>query len=238
MKSKISDLSKHYLASLRTYLEADLGGTEPSLSELGNEAVSLGLETLDLAKIHEFALSSLVLSDLAHSPYEQMKNRAEVFFKEAIVPIEKTHRAALETDLQLHNVSTQLNRRTQDLADSKSALVEQKSVRKNAELTSKNSEVASQELLRDSHELEEHLQEIVRKVISANEEERKKMSLLLHDEIAQTLLGIHVRLHALKRDLVNNSATLMKKIATIQNLVGESDKITNRLTLEFDKYDK
>jgi len=238
MKSKLSELSKQYQASLRTFVESNLVELAPSVQDLGTEAVALGLETLDLAKIHEFAVSSLVRLDSSTLSQEVMSNRAQIFFTEAIVPIEKTHKAALDTDIQMQEVSSKLNRRTQDLADSKTELVEQKSGRENAKLNLKNSEVASQQLLKESRKLEGDLQDIAHKIISADEEERKQMSLFLHDEIAQSLLGIHVRLHALKRCVVNNSKSLMKEIATIQNLVGESDTKMNRLTLEFDKYDK
>ena len=72
MKPKLSELSGHYLASLRTYLESDIVEIDPSVQELGNEAVVLGLETLDLAKIHDFALSSLVRSGSSRLSQEVM----------------------------------------------------------------------------------------------------------------------------------------------------------------------
>ena len=238
MKPKLSELSGHYLASLRTYLESDIVEIDPSVQELGNEAVVLGLETLDLAKIHDFALSSLVRSGSSRLSQEVMISRAEMFFTEATVPIERTHKAALEKDVRLHDVSTKLKRRTQDLADSKNDINKQKSERENAKANLINSEEVSQQLLMDSRELEEDLQDIAHKIISANEDERKKMSLHLHDDIAQSLLGIHVRLHALKQMAINNNISLMKEIVTIQHLVEKSVAITNRLTFEFSKYDQ
>jgi signal transduction histidine kinase len=238
MKSKLSELSEHYQASLRIYLGSGIVEVAPSVQDLGNEAVALGLETLDLAKIHEFALSSLVMSESSRLSQEVMTNRAKVFFTEVIVPIERTHKAALETDIQLQDVGSRLNRRTQDLAESKTELQEQKSGREKAEVHLKKSVEASQQLLKDSRELEEDLQDIAHKIISANEDERKKMSLHLHDDIAQALLGIHIRLHALKQMAKNNNVSLMKEIVTIQRMVEKSVIITNRLTLEFGNYDE
>jgi signal transduction histidine kinase len=46
--------------------------------------------------------------------------------------------------------------------------------------------------------LQEQLRLLSRQLLLAQEEERKRISRELHDEIAQTLTGINVRLAALK----------------------------------------
>lgn len=68
---------------------------------LGRQAAAIGLETLDVAKMHEAALASLEAS----RSRDGIIKRAELFFAEAIIPIEKTHRAALQANAHL----TQLN---------------------------------------------------------------------------------------------------------------------------------
>ena len=58
----------------------------------------------------------------------------------------------------------------------------------------------------------------------AQEHERKKISLELQDEIAQTLLGINVRLLTLKQHARNNTNGFKQEIASTQALVVQSAK--------------
>lgn len=200
---------------------------------MGRQALEIGMETLDLAKIHEAAVVALIPPESSSAMREDVGARAAVFFTEAITSIEKTHAAALEADKQLRDVTETLEQRTRALADSNNDLKDQITGRHTAETALKNSEQTSRQLLEDSLRLEEHLQDLTRKLLSSNEEERRKMSLHLHDEIAQTLLGIHVRLLSLKRLTAVSSASLNQEIQNIQRLVQESTHITHRLTREF-----
>ena len=59
------------------------------------------------------------------------------------------------------------------------------------------------------------------------------MSLQLNDEIAQTLLGINIRILALKKDIAANNADIGREIASIQRLVEDSTHIISRLAHEF-----
>ena len=81
--------------------------------------------------------------------------------------------------------------------------------------------------------MERHLQEMTRKILLANEDEREKMSLQLQNEIAQTLLGIHVRLLVLKKEAAVSDASLAREIAATERLVEESVKSINRFADEF-----
>jgi signal transduction histidine kinase len=59
------------------------------------------------------------------------------------------------------------------------------------------------------------------------------MSLQLNDEIAQALLGINIRLLALKQQVATSHANLTCEIAATQQLVEGSVNIINRLAHEF-----
>ena len=131
---------------------------------------------------------------------------------------------------QLHAT---LDQRTLDLADSQRELQLQISGRHEMEATLKTSEQTSGQLLRDSQVLECQLQAMAGKIRSASEDERKKMSTHLNDEIAQTLVGIHLRLIALKKMIAANDKSVNMEIATIQRLVEDSAEIINRLVNEF-----
>lgn len=226
-------LSDRYLAALRTHFKQ---GCEPGFQapqELGREAVSIGLETLDLAKIHDHALAVLLLPNCSPTTREDLTRRAAAFFTEAIIPIEETHCSALKAVAEWDQLNATLKQRTQDLADSNRELQQQITERKTSEDAFRSSTIASSQLLKDSLALEEHLQNMARKILSTTEDERKKMCLQLSDEIVQTLLGIKLRMLALKKSIAANDENRTKEIAIIQRLVEDSTEIVTRLAHEF-----
>ena len=231
-KNNRSKLASQYLAALRAHVEG--GGSDASVQAaqaLGAEAVALGLETLDMARIHEVALTAVVDGD--EDEKDAITRHAEFFFTEVIAPIEKTHILAIEATADLDEMKTVLGQRTRDLASSERHLQQQITGRDAAQAALKTSEEASSQLLADSRLLELHLQGLAHKILAANEDERKKMSLHLHDEIAQTLLGIHVRLLELKQKVAASHANITHEIALTQDLVAQSSKTINRLAHEF-----
>src|SRR6185436_11058854 len=100
---------------------------------LGRAAMNIGLQTLDLTRIHEQALIKLVLPSYSPSTREAMVRRAGTFFAEAITPIEKTHRTAREANVQLNEMIEKLSRRSVELAASNLQLKEEIAQRKLAE---------------------------------------------------------------------------------------------------------
>src|SRR5437867_1345569 len=118
MKRKLIRLSRHYASALRNHLRQGPRASLQPARGLGRQAVSLGLETLDLARIHEGALATLEASSSRNGVIE----RAEIFFTEAITPIEKTHRAARKANARLGRLNKTLGRRTVSLAASNRSL--------------------------------------------------------------------------------------------------------------------
>ena len=60
METKLTGLSRQYQAALQKHLEQGPRASLRSADGLGCRALAIGLETLDLAKIHEQALIALV----------------------------------------------------------------------------------------------------------------------------------------------------------------------------------
>ncbi|OYW31260.1 MAG: hypothetical protein B7Z47_01570 [Chthoniobacter sp. 12-60-6] len=232
-ESLLSHLSDQYLTALRAHLEPGSQMNLLAAHELGIEAVNLGLETLDLANLHHRALETLILPDCSPMTRNEMTIRAGVFFTEANVPIEKTHRSALEAGADLLQLQARLGQRTLDLADSNRDLLQGITERLSAEAALENSERISSQLLEESGLLEQQMKEITRQILAADEVERKKMSLQLHDDIGQTLLGIHVRLLALKKQVTAGHVGLAQEIATTQRLVEAAVKTINQFAHEY-----
>ena len=232
MKRKLIALSQRYVTALRKHLKQRPQASLQPARELGRQAMSLGLETLDVARIHDGALATLE----AASSRDGIMERAEAFFTEAVTPIEKTHRAALKANVRLSQLNKTLGRGTVDLAVSNRSLKQEIARRKTVEKALKKSGEHSKELLEESRRLQKHLQHLARRTMAAQENERKKVSHDLQDEIAQTLLGINVRLVSLKTAAKGNTANLTKKIASTQRLVEESVQSINRFADELDIY--
>lgn len=96
----------------------------------------------------------------------------------------------------------------------------------------KKSERHSRLLLTQSHQMQDQLRLLSRQLLSAQEEERKKISRELHDVIAQTLTGINVRLATLKTNATVDVKELERKIRDTQQLVQESVEIVQRFARE------
>src|ERR1051326_461748 len=136
MKRKLSALSGRYQAALRKHLkQGPRAGLEPARG-LGLQAVAIGLETLDMARMHERALAMLE----AGSSKDGFHRRAGIFFTEAIAPIEETHRTSVKASALLKRLSKTLNRRTVELAGSRGSLTKAIARRKAAEAALKKSD--------------------------------------------------------------------------------------------------
>ena len=231
MKKKLTALSRRYVAALQKHLQQRPRAMPPcgTALALGRQAAALNLETLDVARIHEDALATLEAS----RSRDGLIKRAEIFFTEAIIPIEETHQAALKTNVRLNRLNQTLGRRTVDLAASHRSLKLGVVQRKAVEAALKKSGEHSRKLLKESLRLQKHLQRLTHQILSAQEDKRKKISRDLHDEIAQTLLGINVRLLTLKKEAAINAGGLQKEIVGTQELVDKSVKSIKRFAREF-----
>ena len=218
MKQKPNRLHQQYSAALQAHLKQ---GSPASLQEalpLGRQAVALGLETLELARIHEQALATAKSS----KNKSRRLRRAEMFFYEANTLMEETHRAARQTKVHLSQLMATLGRRTEELAVSNRQLQRGILRHKIAEDASAKRGRHQQKCLKESLELQERLRQLTHQVLRAQEDERKKISRELQDEIAQTLLGINVRLLSLKQEAQRDTKGIKNEIASTQRLVAKS----------------
>lgn len=229
MKNKMSLLAGRYLAALASHLKENSAASLQPALKLGRQAVAQQLETLELARIHEQALATLESS----SPKDEMTKRAAIFFAEAITPVVETHRAARQGRIDLNRVTRSLNRRAMELAAANVQLKRGVTQRKKVEAALKKNGEHYNRLLSDSLQLQEDLRRVTHQLLATQEDERRKVSCELRNEVAQTLLGINVRLLSLKQEARTNSKGLKNEIASTQRLVVESTKSVRRVARGF-----
>jgi chemotaxis methyl-accepting protein methylase/signal transduction histidine kinase len=85
-----------------------------------------------------------------------------------------------------------------------------------------------QALFGESLVMQEKLRHLTRLIISAQEQERRKISRELHDEVVQTLIGINIELTSLKKGGVIGGVDLRVKVAAIQQMVEKSVNAVHR----------
>lgn len=228
MKRETVKLSESYLRALRAHLKAGPSASLRPAGGLGQRALGMGLQTLDLAMIHKQALITVVTPASAPHDQNDLVNRAETFFVEAMRPIENIHGAAMETNVKLSQLNQVLHRRTVELAAANQSLRHEIAQRRAAEQALKKSQQHYSQLLEQSRQMQEQLQHLSRQLLQAQEEERKQISRELHDQIAQTLTGINIHLATLKNKARVNNKDLGKRILRTQQLVEKSVDIVHR----------
>jgi signal transduction histidine kinase len=229
MKRKFSI---RYRTALRRFLKQGGQAGLESARGLGGQALAAGLQTLELAQLHEQTLVQEVLSGCPARRHAALIRRAGIFFTEAITPIETTHRGSREAAVRLNQIVEMLSQRTVELAASNGELREEILQRKAVEAALKKSESHYSQLLEQSDQMQQQLRRLSRQILSAQEEERKEISRELHDVIAQTLTGINVRLAALKKEAALNTKGLDRNIARTQRLVEKSVDIVHQFARE------
>jgi len=228
MKAKSTALYRAYLEALRVYLQPGCPSDLSQARSIGERAVKRGIETLDLARIHTEALLRVVLPHYSARTSDGMVTRASAFFAEAITPLEETHRGAREANAHMKTIIGTLTRRTGELAASNEELRQEIVQRKAVEKSLRTSELTSSQLLEKSRQMQDELRYLSHRLLSVQEEERKRISRELHDVIAQTLAGINLRLVTLKSQATANAKGLHQKISITQQLVQKSVDIVHR----------
>jgi signal transduction histidine kinase len=231
MKQKLTALSRRYVMALQKYLKQGSRANLQAALRLGHQAVALGLETLEMARIHEQALTLLKLS---HSKNGLIK-RAERFFYEAHTPIEETHRTTGQSKNDFNRLNEKLGQRTEELAATNRQLKQGVVRRKVMEDAAQKSGKEHKRCLEESLQLQKRLRHLTHRLLSAQEDERKNISHELQDEIAQTLLGINVRLLSLKQETQSNTKDLKNEIASTQRMVVKSGQSIRRVTRKLSK---
>lgn len=184
----LTRFSKRYMMALQNYL---LHPEEVFLQlayELGRQAVAEGIGLLNLFRIHTAAAKRSAHEDAAKA------DAAEVFFMEAISPFEATHRGFRETNSRLAELNATLAKRNNELAAINFELNREIEERKRTEEALRQSKEHYRILFNDARVMQENLRHLSNRVMHIQEEERKRISRELHDEVGQALTAVNVHL--------------------------------------------
>jgi len=121
-----------------------------------------------------------------------------------------------------------LTRRTMQLAVANAKLRSQISRRISVEKSLRASKEGAALLLAKSQRTQQEMRQLSRRLLSVQEEERKRISRELHDVVAQALSAINVHLTLLKSENAATTKELHRKIAVTQDLVKKSVEIVHR----------
>jgi PAS domain S-box-containing protein len=125
-------------------------------------------------------------------------------------------------DVTARKQAEEAQRRLEDLADTNLGLNREIVRRQAVEQNLKKSEQSQGRLLKQARDMQGQLRHLSHQVLQAQEEERLRISRDLHDEIAQTLVGINVQLATLTREAAGGPNGLQQKIARTQQMVEKS----------------
>jgi len=123
-------------------------------------------------------------------------------------------------------------RRLEGLATANRVLKREIVHRQKVETKLKKSEAHYAKLFEESRIMQEQMRHLSRQLLLTQEEERRRISRELHDEIVQTLVGINVHLASLSVKSRVDVKDLRQKIGRTQRLVEKSVDIVHRFARE------
>ena len=132
------------------------------------------------------------------------------------------------SDISARRQAEEAQRRIAFLAATNRKLDEEIVRRTGTEAALRESEAHARQLAEQSQFTQEKLQFLTRQLLVVQEEERKRISHELHDEVVQTLVGINVGLSALRRGGCIGDPTPGDRFAGIQRLVADSIDAVHR----------
>lgn len=135
-------------------------------------------------------------------------------------------------NIEARKQAEETQRRAELLAASNRRLEEEIVRRQATETALRKSELHTRRLLEQSRQLQEKLRRISRQVLTVQEDQRKKISRELHDEISQLLVGIIVHLVNFTKEAETNPQRIRKIITPLRRLVEKSVRTVHRFARE------
>jgi signal transduction histidine kinase len=220
MSDPASTLPVTYQSALCDFLALPGEAALQQAYELGRAAMGAGLGVFDVIRLHHLALSGGVAS---RDPTAVVRcaSLLEVFLLEALSPFEAAHRGFRRSWERMEQLNTALAGHNAALASSNAQLDREVAMRQRTEQQLRETKDHYFRLFQKAHAMEENLHELSAQVLTAQEEERKRISRELHDEIGQALTAVNVAIAMLKKHATAEPG-LSRRIAEAEELLAAS----------------
>jgi signal transduction histidine kinase len=231
MSQPSSGFSRQYKTALRTHLDQK-GRANPLVTEqIGNQIRLTGLPMLDFARLHENVVVMEILPGCPPRKQASLIRKAGNFFA-ATISASITENESSRNASHLEKIIESLSERTVELAATNRQLGLEIIELGKVETTLRESERDSLGALEKSEALQKQLRDLFRRILSTQEEERKKISRELQNVVAQALLAINVRLATLKKEAGMNTRGLDHNISQTQKIITKSTDIVHQFARE------
>lgn len=202
-KAKTKRIAHRYQAALQSHLAGTTTSTPlEEARALGLLASAAGMDALDLILIHEEAMTSE--ADAAVQPQEGRRANLTNPGSFLVVAVTALHESNVEI-VRLANAA-----------------------QREAELRLKEEITRGNLALENTRRLEGQARHLARQLLLAQEEERREISRELHDEVAQILAGINVRLAAMREGGKINFQNFEFNMQQTQKMIEESADVVHR----------
>ena len=217
-------LARRYRVALQAYMLHPTKTRLQPAQALGRLAQDAGMGLFDLARLHEDILSRMKSPQGAEPHSRKQARAAENFLLEALSPFEAARRGLPEAYVKLERLGHMLKQRNQ-------ALVEITARESLAAGALKASKLRYGRLSREASTLKTEVRQHAAKVILAQEEERKRVSRDLHDEIGQALVAVSVGLVLLKKH-AGQHREFQEQVTATQAVLEQSMESVHRFARE------
>lgn len=232
MTNSGGQLARQYMAALRKFLANKNERALHQAYELGRKTIAGGLGVIDMAKIHEDVLQAILPKTTSAKESLRLARNAGTFLAESLSPFEMTHRGFRNANETLRELNEALEEKNHQLASANHKLKREISVRKQVEKELRESEEHYRELLVQARMMQENLRYLSCQILNVQEEERKRISRELHDEVGQALTAVNVNLAVLKKAASGSASHLLQKINDAQGLLERTMKTVHDFSRE------
>jgi signal transduction histidine kinase len=219
-----SGLASRYRCALNDYLGQRRNEGLQAARALGCVALRSGMGVFDMARLHEDIVATALTFEGTRDEAEQRARAAENFLLDALSPFETARRGLPEAYLRLGRLNEKLERRNRALATIDAR-------RHSTEEALQESKERCSMLFQQARSMKEDIRQNSARMIQAQEEERKRISRELHDEIGQILAAMNVGLVMLKKH-AGHDLPFQRRVADTQALLEQSMESVHRFARE------
>jgi signal transduction histidine kinase len=218
MKKNEQKVAQRYATILRHYVTAEQEADLEAAYDVGREAIAGGLGVLDMARVHLEAGERLLRSRIDWRSQARISRLAGTFYLQSLSPFEATVRGFNGTNAELAKRNRELEA---EIAE-----------RRRAEAELRKSKDHYRELFGEARLMEENLRNLSNQVLHAQEEERRRISRELHDEIGQAMTAISINIEALRHSSAKRAEFFRREIAKTQGLLQRTMEMVHRFARE------